>query len=73
MSEIADFMFPPLPRADGKLPDEALAREEEAEEEQVRERKRLAYTLHIDDEQIDPAGLCSVSCANAARAIPILD
>ncbi|KEP63819.1 UNVERIFIED_CONTAM: LNS2 (Lipin/Ned1/Smp2) protein [Hammondia hammondi] len=34
MSEIADFMFPPLPRPDGRLPSEALIKQEEAEEEQ---------------------------------------
>ncbi|PFH38707.1 LNS2 (Lipin/Ned1/Smp2) protein [Besnoitia besnoiti] len=73
MSEIADFMFPPLPRPDGRLPSEARVEEEEAEEEQVRERKRLVFTLHIDDEQIHPVGLCNMICANAARALPILD
>lgn len=60
MSEIADHMFPPLknsPVARGHAAQDL----EEREEEEVRLRKRLQYTLHVDkqgDNWVSPTAIC---------------
>lgn len=69
MSEIAEHMFPPLkdsPIARGQSGQDM----EEREEEEVRQRKRLQYTLHVDkqdDSWVSPTALCCSGCRDESR------
>ncbi|KAL8433796.1 hypothetical protein ACSSS7_003642 [Eimeria intestinalis] len=80
MSEIADHMFPPLknsPVARGQTGQEF----EEREEEEVRQRKRLQYTLFVDkrdDTWVSPTALCcsgfnDESTGSERKQMPSLD
>lgn len=68
MSEIADYMFPPLKDSAVKATDNAC---EDQEEEEVRARKRLQYTLHVDDEDdwTMRTALCCSACVDGDTEI----
>ncbi|OEH79406.1 putative lipin [Cyclospora cayetanensis] len=71
MSEIAEHMFPPVknsPIAQGQTTQEL----EEREEEEVRQRKRLQYTLHVDkqdDNWVSPTAVCCSGCNDEPHQI----
>ena len=73
MSEIADHMFPPLknsPVSRGQ-PGQEL---EEREEEEVRQRKRLQYILHVDkqdDNWASPTAVCCSGCNDEPHQITL--
>lgn len=73
MSEIADHMFPPLknsPVSRGQ-PGQEL---DEREEEEVRQRKRLQYILHVDkqdDNWGSPTAICCSGCNDEPHQITL--
>lgn len=70
MSEIADYMFPPLKDSSLKA-SSADGSCEDQEEEEVRARKRLQYTLHVDDEDdwTMRTALCCSACVDGDTEI----